>query len=563
MNVVPTSTVGASSSMGPYPVRWVKNGDRGTQVNQQYWNNANQWAVGETVTVTFPGQRAVNRIELQMPIMNISGPYTLGGITVQLLNGQSIAWSVGGVSLTGGTTLATCVDYNVTLGVPVNCTSLRIVFGPGNQDGWVFIGEVRALCVVRTVAEALEWLRTTGEQMTVASRQQMTNGVGAYPPQVGAGYGAFWLRDYAYILQGGVKALNYAQMADAAITLCNAQRYDGAQVDCVKYDGTPVYQPGFGTMGANPVLDGGAMAVDVMYQTWLCGALPTGEVAGKLPSLLNGLNAVPLVGWLAHITSVGWDRCPYGFTDTVRKQGGQLFDSLLLVQAWRQMSEMYTAAGDQQTAASCVGMAGNISAAISGLFDYNVGLYRACNGQCGSNYDIWGSAFSVRLGVANATQRTAICNYLVNNYSSYVYNGHIRHLPGGTYWEVAGAADTYQNGAYWGTPVGWVAYAIDYVNPALADSLIVSYTQWCQVNGVYEWIIGSTYGVPQYTSSVTLPVEGIRAMLRRRNGEDPGWAPKCVQVKKYYSLETMNCNCVDSATISLRQLSSNQRNISK
>ena len=43
---------------------------------------------------------------------------------------------------------------------------------------------------------------------------------------------------------------------------------DGAGVDCIKYDGTPIYQPGYGSMGANPVADGAQFTVGVAWHTY-------------------------------------------------------------------------------------------------------------------------------------------------------------------------------------------------------------------------------------------------------------------------------------------------------
>ena len=79
--------------------------------------------------------------------------------------------------------------------------------------------------------------------------------------------------------------------------------------------------------------------------------------------------------------------------------------------------------------------------------------------QC-NQPDIWGSAFAVYLGVATPDQSLAIGNYFLNHYSQIVYHGQLRELPGGTYWQnMPGPRDQYQNGGYWGTPMGWFVYA--------------------------------------------------------------------------------------------------------
>ena len=62
------------------------------------------------------------------------------------------------------------------------------------------------------------------------------------------------------------------------------------------------------------------------------------------------------------------------------------------------------------------------------------------------------------------------------------YKGSIRHIltsedfNSKTAWESSIAEkNTYQNGAYWGTPTGWVAYAIAKTDPAAARQLITEY----------------------------------------------------------------------------------------
>ncbi len=78
--------------------------------------------------------------------------------------------------------------------------------------------------------------------------------------------------------------------------------------------------------------------------------------------------------------------------------------------------------------------------------------------------DVWGSAYAVALGVTTSTQADAIATWLKSNYDGVVENGQLRHLPAGEYWRnlLAGyAPGTYQNGAFWATPVGWLIVALD------------------------------------------------------------------------------------------------------
>ena len=86
--------------------------------------------------------------------------------------------------------------------------------------------------------------------MIHASRYKMADGMRAFPPQVGPGYGAFWLRDYAYQLEGCADVFSDKELNDSCRVFVNALRRDGAGVDCVKFSGQPIYMPGYGPMGA-------------------------------------------------------------------------------------------------------------------------------------------------------------------------------------------------------------------------------------------------------------------------------------------------------------------------
>jgi neutral trehalase len=173
------------------------------------------------------------------------------------------------------------------------------------------------------------------------------------------------------------------------------------------------------------------------------------------------MNAVPRNPdtFLVHIKpGEPWDRCPYGFTDTVRKEGDELFCSLLYVQASRQLADLLSSAGRATEAENWKQQAERVAASIRRVFwDPRAGLFRAAT-VCCREHDIWGSAFAVYLGVADHEQAKAIATVFKRDYSGLVQNGQIRHLPPGVYWEKGCPRDTYQNGGFWTTPTGWFVY---------------------------------------------------------------------------------------------------------
>jgi hypothetical protein len=51
---------------------------------------------------------------------------------------------------------------------------------------------------VQEPEEAIDWLKDEAYRIIRASKRTMNDGTAAFPPQVGIGYEAFWLRDYEY-----------------------------------------------------------------------------------------------------------------------------------------------------------------------------------------------------------------------------------------------------------------------------------------------------------------------------------------------------------------------------
>jgi len=369
-----------------------------------------------------------------------------------------------------------------------------------------------------SLSDAVSWLEKEAHRIIRASEREMKDGTSAFPPQVGIGYEAFWLRDYEYTLEGSINSYSDKELVDACRLFVKSLRSDGAGVDCVKFDGTPIYKPGYGSMGDNPVADGSQFTVGVAWHTYQ--KTRNAELLSEiLERLVKTMEAVPRnpETHLVHIAAgKDWDRCPYGFTDTVRKQGDVLFSSLLFVQACRQLSELLLSAGREIESRKWKKESMLVAKSVRNVFwDPKVGLFRAATVKC-REHDIWGSAFAVYLEVADNSQSKSISTYFKEHYEEIVQHGQIRHLPGGVYWEQGCARDSYQNGGYWATPTGWFMYTLDLTEPALANRTVVDMVSHFQQYGACEWINGKQRKLPNYLASASLPLAGIRAMLERR-----------------------------------------------
>ncbi|WP_035603217.1 hypothetical protein [Haloferula sp. BvORR071] len=373
------------------------------------------------------------------------------------------------------------------------------------------------VATISSFGQAVKWLEVAAPVLVRASTREMSSGATAFPPQAGPGYEAFWLRDYSYVLEGCSNSLSDTEVRRACTLFLDALDPKGAGVDCIKFDGTRIYQPGYGSMGKNPVADGSLFTIEVAWQThqrlrdkdYLAG------IIGKLLLAHQGVPRNPSTG-LVHITSEGWDRCPYGFTDSVRKQGDELFCSLLLIEADRHLATMLRELGRSDEAAKFEDEASALTKTVQAIFwDGEAGLFLAATGQ-GRQPDLWGSAFAVYAGIASPEQAIAIARYFQQHHAEIVQKGQMRHLPKGMYWDAACERDTYQNGGYWATPTGWLIYTLDLVDPKLAEQTLVDLVRDFQERGVNEWIFGEGVHTRNYLSSATLPLAGAKKMLERR-----------------------------------------------
>ncbi|MGA2502018.1 MAG: hypothetical protein ABSH20_30110 [Tepidisphaeraceae bacterium] len=382
---------------------------------------------------------------------------------------------------------------------------------------WVFSMHATEPAPVASVPDAIRWLESRSREMIPAGRREMKSGAAAFPPQVGSGYEAFWLRDYVYMLEGCPEAFSDQELRQACLLFINALRADGSGVDCIRFNGTPVYQPGYGSMGENPVADGSQFTVSLAWHTYRRLHEPAllDSAIGPLVRTMEAIPRNPQTG-LVHIRPGGWDRCPYGFTDSVRQQGDVLFCSLLLIQADRQLADLVKAAGHPAEARKYLEEADKlVPAAQKAFWDEKLGLFRAATVKC-REPDLWGSAFAVYLGATTQTQSLRVAGYFKDHYTEIVQRGQLRHLPGGVYWETACAKDTYQNGGYWATPVGWFICTLDLVDPKLADQTLIDLVQDFQKRGVTEWVHNDHTAIPNYLASATMPLAGARTMLQRR-----------------------------------------------
>lgn len=374
------------------------------------------------------------------------------------------------------------------------------------------------------LTEAVKWLEGEAERVIRACVVRMKDGTTAFPPQIGSHYNAFWLRDYVYAVEGSIASFSDQELTDAAQVFVKAVSPEGAGVDCVGFGGNPIYKPGYGSMGDQPVLDGSPFTVTAV---WLAHQRTKDKelLSATLDTLVKAMNYMPRnpTNGLARIKYPG-ERCAYGFTDSIRKSGDELFCSLLAVQASRQLGDLLEAGNHKDEAAQWRQEAARITQSVRAVFwDEAFGLFRATTGACNAP-DIWGSAFAVWLDVATKEQAQKIAAYFKQHYDEIVQEGQVRHIPGFMDWngdKTRHNGGHYQSGAFWATPVGWFVYTLDLADPALADKTVMDLVNHFKIHGACEWINGQQRVLPGYTASASLPLAGIRAMIERRAKSSP------------------------------------------
>ena len=141
------------------------------------------------------------------------------------------------------------------------------------------------------------------------------------------------------------------------------------------------------------------------------------------------------------------------------------------------------------------------------LWDDDQGMFWAADEDCRQT-DIWGSALAAHLGCVADSQSASISAWLVEHYDSIVQCGQVRHLPAGQTWQrffTEGGVEegTYQNGAFWATPLAWVVPTIARCDRDLAIDTVKAVIGDFRARGIAECVNDDYRKVPEYVVSAT------------------------------------------------------------
>ena len=372
-------------------------------------------------------------------------------------------------------------------------------------------------------------------------------------------YPAFWTRDPAWVAEGGLVPADdvWGWITLLSETMHGAKQWhlaSGGVVlpyslpDHVNLDGQPVYYPG--TYASDATQGGGKWGKYPPHddQYWLTFSAfahvqLTGDPNSFQRTVKTRVGEMPLSA-ACELTHGAFPVDPetqlcvasgdlaehivdWGYNDSISKTGKLLFPSLLRFASATQLADLFARIGQAETAAHYAAQVATLRASITKTFLVDA----AAGGQwllsatgIGRKPDVWGSAYAVYLGAVDDAVAREISRALRDAYvqRTAVLDGQVRHVlltDGG--WDVALCAEgTYQNGAYWGYPIGWYVYSLSLVDPDAARRLYAEYMvamtrDWEKGLGsfAWEWINPALghFQSPGYLTTVALPYVTLKA----------------------------------------------------
>lgn len=354
----------------------------------------------------------------------------------------------------------------------------------------------------------IDWLTEATQQQLEGCRVIAHDGTVMFTPDGIANYKALWTRDFSYMVENAGDLLDPGEIRAAILYLLHGQRADGCIPDRVQGDGRVVYSagPADRPLGAPPI-DNSQFMVNLVYDYV--------RLTGDHDFACQHLGALQRALDFTHRDEIGlvcippsYRQSPYGFTDTVGKTGGLLFSSLLYWSACQKMVGLCAQCGADSTIYQ--ERAAQIESSLDTLWDDEAGVYRAATIDC-RQVDIWGNAFAVYIDFAQDERRACILHFLRDHYDDYILWGQVRHLLRGEYWEhlilpELYPPETYQNGAYWAAPSGWVIYALAQIGQELAGRTLMDLVKDFQQNGIWECVnVGGYRKCEHYVVSATNP----------------------------------------------------------
>ena len=373
-------------------------------------------------------------------------------------------------------------------------------------------------------SSSFSWLQNETARLISGCRLNGPNNTTLFTPDASSSYGAQWTRDFTMALSGApdlVASTGVDVSASVAFSLSQITS-NGWVPDRVQSNGVPIFAPG--PPGSWPI----SLAWDnSAYAGLMLSALSSfpsffssiNDDASQVffctyePFIHRAIESIPIVNGLAY-NNPNHPNVSFGFEDSVVLPGRQLTVSLLILDASTQMASLSLLNGCGN-ATFYSSLASTIASSVDDLFDEGRGLFNASD-TVETLPDVFGSAYLVTLGLSSSTRRSRVAAYLASQFNvsndgdGIFEQGQVRHLPQPLTWRQCWSGcpspGTYQNGAFWATPLNWILPALaneGYLSEAVAvaESTIASFKE----NGVMECINTALkyHGVVDYVASAT------------------------------------------------------------
>ena len=339
-------------------------------------------------------------------------------------------------------------------------------------------------------------------------------------------YPAFWIRDYAMSIETGYVSekeqkhmleLTASTQSDSLIwTKWGTSIPKGSIADHIRIDdGKPIYFPGTYSFenqgekkwGMQPPFCDQFFFIQMAYfyvKSFSKTSELSKEINGvKLINRLEQAYQMPPSDTRSHLVQVDETNrgVDFGFRDAIYITGKLCYASLLKYQAAKQLAYLFAKMGNKSKALRYQHEANLLKISIKSTFIDTRGMLRASTG-ISAQADVWATSLAINLGVLTGQSRLKAAQYLRDAYvkGELSQKGNIRHVvqsddfSSTTAWEKSVVPiNTYQNGAYWGTPVAWVCQAIAFVDLPSAQKLAKEFIQELREGDFRK---GDTFGSP-------------------------------------------------------------------
>lgn len=403
---------------------------------------------------------------------------------------------------------------------PISLFLLNIVFvfalsGQTKVETENFLSENDLTFLKELTKDVMESSRIYPEQKISEEFGSNNTGGVLIRPGGRACYPAFWIRDYAMSLASGfvtkeeqkhMLLLTASKQCDQTwITKAGSMVPLGAIADHIRTDDSkPIFFPGTYNYGGQGGKKWGMVPPYGDQYFFIHMAHFYVKTISKSNFLLNEVNGIRLIdrlemaykvpptqqdGVLVYTTD-HFRGVDFGFRDVINITGNLCFPSLLKYRASLQLAELFDKINRKDKADYFRAIAMRLKSEIPKIFSDERGMLLAST-EKSKQPDVWSTALAVYFGVLEGEDMNKTCRFLSDTYKNgtLAYRGNIRHvLSSDDYndssaWEISIAKkNTYQNGAYWGTPTGWVCYAIAKVDAPLARKLASEYIQDLRIN---------------------------------------------------------------------------------